>query len=90
MYLTLSPTPNMSLSPPSPLEAKFYYTGLPSAPILVARTSTTPCEPPTGSEADYEPKELRGIGNHLLKDAWDDHLAPKVFCLVRVDGGRVD
>ena len=78
----------MSLSPP--LEAKFYYTGLPSAPILVARTSTTPWEPPTGSEADYEPKELRGIGNHPLKDAWDDHLAPKVFCLVRVDGGRVD
>ena len=72
----------MSLSPPSPLEAKFYYTGLPSALILVARTSTTPWDPPTGSEADYEPKELRPIGNHPVKEAWNDHLAPKVAALL--------
>ena len=80
----------MSLSPPSPLEAKFYYTGLPSTPILVARTSTTPWEPPTGSKADYEPKELRGIGNHPLMDAWDDHLAPKVFALLDLESMEVE
>lgn len=76
----------MLLSPPSPLEAKFYYTGPPSAPILVARTSTTPWEPPIGSETDYKLKELRPIGKHPINDAWDDNLAPKV----RLDGGEVD
>ena len=51
-----------SLTLPSPLsemEAKFYYAGLPSCPVLVARTSTTPWEAPTGPEESWNLKELR-------------------------------
>ncbi|KZT23717.1 hypothetical protein NEOLEDRAFT_1136211 [Neolentinus lepideus HHB14362 ss-1] len=41
----IHPPQNFSLtlrSPPSEMEARRYYTGLPSQPVLVARTSTTP------------------------------------------------
>ena len=49
-------------SPPSGMEAKFYYAGLPSAPRLVARTGTTSWEASTGPEAYREVKELRPVG----------------------------
>ncbi|KAG8972565.1 hypothetical protein FRC05_009798 [Tulasnella sp. 425] len=71
-------------SPPSEMEAKFYYAGLPSAPRLVARTSTTPWEAPTGPEAYRKVKELRVVGNRALKlqEAWEGDLAPKLFALL--------
>ncbi|EED81207.1 predicted protein [Postia placenta Mad-698-R] len=61
--------------PPSEMEANVYYAGLPSAPALVACTSTTPWEAPTGLEAYRNIKELRAVGNHALKEAWEDDLA---------------
>jgi hypothetical protein len=69
-----------TLTKPSPLEAKNYYAGLPSAPILVARTSTTPWEVPTGPEAHTPCKELRILGNHVpgFAEAWEGGLAQKV------------
>ncbi|KAL6303779.1 hypothetical protein BKA93DRAFT_898944 [Sparassis latifolia] len=69
-------------SPPSEMEAKFYYAGLPSAPALVARTSTTPWEAPTGPEAYRKLKELRAVGNHALKEAWEGNLALKLHALL--------
>jgi len=69
-------------SSPSPLEAKFYYAGLPSAPVLVARTGTTPWEAPKGPEAYRKLKELRAVGIHILNDVWEDKLAPKVHDLL--------
>ncbi|KAF8326997.1 uncharacterized protein EI90DRAFT_3226658 [Cantharellus anzutake] len=56
-----------SSSPPysvSKLEARFYYAGLLSSPVLVYRTSTTPWKPPTGPEAYRELKELKPVFNH--------------------------
>jgi hypothetical protein len=72
-----------TLPPPvSDLEAKCYYAGLPSAPILVARTGTTPWVMPTGSEADLKDKELRPVGNHPLREAMQGDLPPKLFSLL--------
>ena len=45
-------------SPLSELEAKFYYAGLFSAPILVARSRTTPWEVPTGPDTYQKLQEL--------------------------------
>jgi hypothetical protein len=44
------PSPHLSfLMPPCEMEAKLYYAGLPSKPVLVARTGI-PWEAPTGPE----------------------------------------
>jgi hypothetical protein len=51
------------------MEANFYYAGLPSAPLLVARTGTTSWKARTGPEAYREVKELRTVGNHALTRA---------------------
>jgi hypothetical protein len=64
------------------MERKFYYAGLPSAPALVARSSTTPWEAPTGPEAYPRHKELRVVGNHAIKDVWEGGLALKVHTLL--------
>ncbi|KAK7030282.1 hypothetical protein VNI00_014299 [Paramarasmius palmivorus] len=63
-------------SPPSKIEAEHYYDGLYSRPILVARSSTIPWKLPTDPE---EVKELRPIGNHAIRDAWEGELAQKIF-----------
>ena len=64
------------------MEAKHYYHGLPSRPVLVARTGTTPWEEPTGPEAYLVEKGLRLAGNHPLKEIWSDKVAPKVVDLL--------
>jgi len=61
------------------MEARCYYYGLPSRPVLVARSGTTPWEPPTGPEAYLRPKELRTVFNHQLNQVWEDGLAHKVM-----------
>ncbi|KAL4064974.1 hypothetical protein V8B97DRAFT_2072215 [Scleroderma yunnanense] len=61
----------------SNLEAIFYYSVLPSNPILVYRTGTTPWTKPTGLEAYRELKELRPVFGHKLNTVWKD-LGPKV------------
>ncbi|KAG9079472.1 hypothetical protein FRC06_007706, partial [Ceratobasidium sp. 370] len=65
-------------SPPSQMEAMHYYAGLPSAPVLVARTSTTPWKVPTSPEAHQKLKELHPVGNHALREVWGNKLAPKI------------
>ncbi|KAI0259468.1 hypothetical protein BC834DRAFT_1017862 [Gloeopeniophorella convolvens] len=62
-------------APISDLEAKHYYHGLPSKPVLVARTGTDAWKPPTGPEVYFRCKELRVVGNHHLKAVWRDNLA---------------
>jgi len=61
----------------SELEANSYYAGLPSNPVLVYRTSTTPWEQPTGPEAYRELKELKPVFNHEIANVWNV-LGPKV------------
>jgi hypothetical protein len=56
--------------PPSEKEAALYYAGLPSKPVLVARTGA-PWKEPTGPEAYYQLKELRGTdGDHAIEQIW--------------------
>ena len=81
------------MSPLSEMEAKHYYAGLPSAPPLVARTSTTPWEAPTGPETHLPRKELRPVGEHALAGVWGDGLGRKVSDLLtsrKVDWTSVD
>lgn len=70
----------------SEMEARRYYAGLFSYPILVARTSTAPWEPPTGLEAYTIPKELRPVGDHALKRVWEDNLAFAIHSLLESQG----
>ena len=67
-------------------EAKFYYAGLPSGPVLVARTGSTPWEAPTGLEAYRKLKELRVVGDHEINDVWEDDLALKVHAILHAKG----
>ncbi|KAI6097141.1 hypothetical protein EV401DRAFT_2247385 [Pisolithus croceorrhizus] len=76
----------------SKAEAKFYYAGLPSNPVLVYRTSTTPWKRPTGPEAYRELKEVKPVFSHKIVTVWAD-LGPKVCtCLdsLRVTWTSVD
>ncbi|KAK7030280.1 hypothetical protein VNI00_014297 [Paramarasmius palmivorus] len=68
-----------TLSPLSKQEAEFYYRGLSSSPVLVARTSTAPFTVPKGFDAYGKRKELRPVGDHPLKEVWEDNLARKVY-----------
>ncbi|KAF8957093.1 hypothetical protein BDZ97DRAFT_120014 [Flammula alnicola] len=78
--MTVIPSPEALSKIAKFYEAKFYYAGLPSAPVLVARTSTTPW--PTGPEAYRNVKELHAVGNHALKEVWEDNLALKLHALL--------
>lgn len=64
------------------MEANYYYAGLPSAPVLVARTGITPWEAPTGQEAYPKLKELRPIGNHAIAGVWQSGMATRVCTLL--------
>jgi hypothetical protein len=63
------------------MEAKHYYYGLPSRPLLVARTGP-PWEVPSGPEAGWRPKELRPLFNHALNDVWEGDLLREVLTLL--------
>lgn len=52
-------------------EATCYYAGLPSSPILVYRTSTTPYRRPTGRWACLVQKELKPVFDPKIVDIWD-------------------
>ncbi|CAA7263668.1 unnamed protein product [Cyclocybe aegerita] len=72
----------MPPSPPSEREAMLYYVGLPSTPLLVARTGSTPWEEVYGPWGHNVRKDLRVVGNHLIQDVWEDNLALKVMDLL--------
>ena len=59
-----------------------YYHGLPSAPMLVARTGTTPWIDPPGPEAYLPYKELRPVGKHAVSAVWEDNLALRLHALL--------
>lgn len=80
------PPTSLTLSSPlSEMEARLYYAGLPSVPRLVARTGTTPWEAPAGLlEGDYKTKELHVVGDHAIKDVWEDKLGPRLHDLLEM------
>ena len=65
--------------PPSSIECKFFYYGLPSPPRLVARSSLDVWLEPTGPEAYLLPKESGPIGLHLLREIWEATVGPGVI-----------
>ena len=72
-----SPSCRTLPSPLSELEAKFYYTGLYSAPPLVARTGTTPWEVPTSPETYQKLQELRAAVDHSDDIDWKANVVSK-------------
>ena len=60
------------------MEATQYYAGLPSSPRLLARTSSTLWQKPTGPEAYRKIKQLGVVVNHELNGVWEFKVAPKV------------
>lgn len=66
-----------SQQPPRSEEAEFYYSGLPSRPRLVSRSSTNKWTGPCWPDAYNKPKELRPVGMHAIVDVWEDHLSHK-------------
>jgi hypothetical protein len=72
------------------MESKFYYAGLPTAPVLVARSSTTPWEPedsevPTSPLEAYRPrrrKVLRFVGDHEAKGFWEEESEINIHALL--------
>lgn len=66
-------TPPFSQVSDADFEAKNYYYGLPSRPVLVYQTGT-PWEKPTHSEAYLQ---ARPVFNHSIVGAWDE-LGPQV------------
>lgn len=57
----------------------FYYSGLPSSPRLVARTSTTQWEQ---AELYRKVRELRVVGSHTLTKIWEGDLALRLHALL--------
>jgi hypothetical protein len=59
-------------------EAVGYYTGLPSSPRLVARTSKDAWVLPVGPEGRPKPKRLEVLVNHRLGIIWEIEVGPKI------------
>jgi len=55
----------------------YYYSGLPSCPMLIYRTGPMPWTKHTGLEAYRELRELRPVFGHKLNTVWKD-VGPKV------------
>ena len=69
--------------PPSPVEAKHFYYGIPSRPRLVARSSADVWVEPTGMELTgmevyFIPKEASPIGLHPLREIWEASVGPAI------------
>ena len=79
---TPSPPPHLS-----DLEARFYYFGLPSKPVLVARTGSIPWEIPTNNWRCPQERQLWILGNHGISKIWHA-LGPGVRDIL--DKGRVE
>ncbi|KIM33494.1 hypothetical protein M408DRAFT_155554, partial [Serendipita vermifera MAFF 305830] len=74
-----APDPTYTTAPysVSKPESIFYYSGLPSGPVLVYRTGTKPWKRPTGPEAYRELKDVLPVFGHEILTVWDD-LGPKI------------
>ena len=81
-----------NLPPVSETEAMGWYHGLPSHPKLIARTGSLPFELVPSFDAGFpdhpETKELRVVGEHKIRDVWEDDLALKIHALL--DAKQVD
>ncbi len=66
-------------TPPSSVEAKYFYYGLHSKPRLIARSSSYTWVEPRGAEAYLTPKELTPLGfGHPLENLWEHKVGPEM------------
>ena len=65
--------------PPSPVEAQYYYYGIPSQPRLVARSSSDLWVEPTGAAAYLNAKEASPLGIHPLREIWEAAVGPAII-----------
>ena len=65
--------------PPSPVEARYFYYGIPSQPHLVARSSSNRWVEPTGAEAYLNAKEASPLGIHPLHEIWEATVGPAII-----------
>ena len=72
-----SPSCRVLPSPLSEEEARFYYAGLSSAPILVARSSITPWEVPTSPDTYQKLQELRAAFSKPFGRYWEADVSCK-------------
>ena len=78
-----SPSPAL-LSPPSESEARYYYFGLGETPLpLVARSSTTPWEEPTGPKEEWKAKEIGPAFYPKLAEAMEHGLRSELWTLLK-------
>lgn len=68
-----------AIYPPSSMESKYYYYGLPSQPRLVARSSPNVWVEPSGFEAYLSPKETSPVGLHPLCNVWEAAVGPAII-----------
>ena len=66
-----------------PSEAGSFYVGLPSNPRLVWRSGDSVWALPTGPEAYHRRKVLRDVGEHPIKDVWEDNLALGIIDILK-------
>ena len=61
-----------------------YYAGLPSAPILIARSSTRNWEGliHRGTFSRYRQRRLDPVGDHPFVEIWEDNFAFKIHALL--------
>ncbi|KEP50435.1 hypothetical protein V565_080110 [Rhizoctonia solani 123E] len=71
---------------PSPDERELYYYGLPSKPVLIARSSNHLWKLPTGPEAYLVPKECSPVGMHRLCEVWEGHIIPAMQAYLLKEG----
>ncbi|KAG7446143.1 uncharacterized protein BT62DRAFT_932507 [Guyanagaster necrorhizus] len=76
---SLATLPISAPYPPSPVEARCFYYGLPSRPTLVARSSADIWVEPMGPEAYLIPKESSPVGLHPLREIWEATVGPAMI-----------
>ena len=80
--MTTTPLPRSTISD---LEAKLYYKGLHSKPLLVARTGMNEWQPPDGPEAFLPRKTIRPAGQHKIQGFWEEEIAPEMHALMEAN-----
>ncbi|KAJ3486163.1 hypothetical protein NLI96_g4440 [Meripilus lineatus] len=72
---------------PDPLEARYYYWGLPSTPFLLVRSAIkTKWEKQYGGEAAPKVKEIRPFEPHAIQKVWEGKLALEIIRILDSQG----
>jgi len=70
------------------MEAKHYYHGLYSEPVLIARTGSNAWVVPSGPEAFLRPNELGAVSDPALSEVWEGGLAFRIHEILEANTVR--